>query len=1344
MRTGAIFARGSCRALKWMALFGVVFALGVGSAAAQNELSLSSTAEGSTPEATVTLGTAIAETGTPIQFTLSVVEYDGDVPVLTGRSVGEASGIVSGTDGVAQGATTTVTVAAGEKTATLLGAMVFAPDDDAEDEYFTLRATGNDSPATVIDLNVIVDDSGTQEYTLTLPDEADGAITEGADAQMLTLTAKPARSVDIAVQMAVNPNDPMKYTLGGVMNTPTDPTNAAPTDDFGTEGDNNPVTATIQALDDGDRLPNKITVTAYTGTLAAREVIKSLEIDVKDANPLPMVTAMVVDGEDGMALDPQPTSIDEGETVMVKLTVVDEDGDETNAVEDLSVRLMQTGTATAADYRLGMNPIEISEGAMSSAMFELEARPDQELDADEMLVFDAVVSGDSEIGPGTATSTGVLSLEINDETGAQVWILDGAEDEIDDKMGEADGTDGKLNPGEDFTLMVSDLFGVATGYDIRLSVGVTGSAVTHEATGGSVTIKPQETTTSPNTSTVTLTATAVPQSSSFVPNQISPSIAEIMFDVTVEAVPAAAPDAPANVEVAAERRGELVVSWDESVTNGSTITHYQVQYWMDEEDPRRRRVEEGTTTTLTGLGDDMEYNVRVRASSSDNGDSPWSDVTTGTTLPAPVTRAKRGQITEFELVGAGEKKTIGGIERLFVDEGEQDLKLSVAVQWTHEEIEQIGYDTEQYVYVVIRENRAAGPPSGAGNWLSWIDYEGDVHFPQYATDSGGYGRLGGRVMVKTPKLSAIPVNERGSPNRVKKSAPGTLPVLVLHDNHEAENDAFYIEAWDWQYGDVDLRSRGGVNAITPEVVIDDDEEQKVTVKGPTTVYESAGTAEFTLGASPQRVELPLDVVLEMLDLEGVTVSAAQISVSDGSVQIDTGASAPKVTVHLPASDGNRVDDDYQMQASVNLYSLTSGGFDTIKTKSAPIKVVDVHKLPWLTVSPASGAVAEGGEIELTLKVNRNPANTIATDPEKRQYTSEALTIAVTSGGSASSSDFTMTPSSISVEEYTSAVHRAANPKWEQSVKVKVTATEDEDIDAEMLTLGFVVNGTEDGDHGPRPTVDDGARPEDYDGAMAEATLTIQDATDTLVSVRDNAYDSIKGALGDPPMLTTGMSAELMGVNLFDYDSAAVSVAYGTSVEGAAVTASASGGTVTIMGAMAGEAKVTITATATPTASSLVVNQTKANVAQMTFPVMVEDEDLVFMVAGPDDANLAEGGMGGMVTVSTNRPVTENTEVMLMRDGSSSASEDDYTLEPPLVTIMAGQKTGSTMVMAAEDGMAEDMEMLRLFLVVDGMQMTDKSVSFYIWDATVPALPVIAQLLLAAFLAIGGYRSYRRR
>ena len=39
---------------------------------------------------------------------------------------------------------------------------------------------------------------------------------------------------------------------------------------------------------------------------------------------------------------------------------------------------------------------------------------------------------------------------------------------------------------------------------------------------------------------------------------------------------------------------------------------------------------------------------------------------------------------------------------------------------------------------------------------------------------------------------------------------------------------------------------------------------------------------------------------------------------------------------------------------------------------------------------------------------------------------------------------------------------------------------------------------------------------------------------------------------------------------------------------------------------------------------------------------------------------------------------------------------------------------------------------------------NQRLSFNIWDAAVPALPVIAQLLLAAFLALGGYRRYRRR
>ncbi len=60
----------------------------------------------------------------------------------------------------------------------------------------------------------------------------------------------------------------------------------------------------------------------------------------------------------------------------------------------------------------------------------------------------------------------------------------------------------------------------------------------------------------------------------------------------------------------------------------------------------------------------------------------------------------------------------------------------------------------------------------------------------------------------------------------------------------------------------------------------------------------------------------------------------------------------------------------------------------------------------------------------------------------------------------------------------------------------------------------------------------------------------------------------------------------------------------------------------------------------------------------------------------------------------------------------------------------------------DDSGAHMNEVLVLFAVADNTQ--SNSLEFNLWDAAVPALPVIAQLLLAAFLAIGGYRRYLRR
>ena len=116
----------------------------------------------------------------------------------------------------------------------------------------------------------------------------------------------------------------------------------------------------------------------------------------------------------------------------------------------------------------------------------------------------------------------------------------------------------------------------------------------------------------------------------------------------------------------------------------------------------------------------------------------------------------------------------------------------------------------------------------------------------------------------------------------------------------------------------------------------------------------------------------------------------------------------------------------------------------------------------------------------------------------------------------------------------------------------------------------------------------------------------------------------------------------------------------------------------------------------------------------------------------------------MVKVMANRAVTAKVEVKLMRERSmSDADEMDYEVVPEMITIDAGQMEGSAMVMAKADDMDEGMEELVLYAMAGDMAVEGHA-KFNIWDAAVPALPAVAQFLLTAFLAVGGYRRFRRR
>ena len=750
----------------------------------------------------------------------------------------------------------------------------------------------------------------------------------------------------------------------------------------------------------------------------------------------------------------------------------------------------------------------------------------------------------------------------------------------------------------------------------------------------------------------------------------------------------------------------------------------------------------GDTRVLSGTPTaNGEYNMSytaVDAGTPGSADTATQTFTITVSAAPTTTTGAMGQITEFKLVGDVEDKTIAGAKRHHVPEGSQGVDLSVTVQWDNSEVATIGYNVAQTIDVMIMEGRGT---RALPNWLSWIDTDGqDVHFPRTAG-------MTGTVTVRTPRESSVPVSQRGSA-RHHSSATGTLDLLILHDDHEAENDAFYIEATG---GDVNLNVTASVDRTTLDVVIEDDEDQKVVIRnasrttGPTSVYEPAGSSTidssptFTVSASPARNDLPLEVRLDMVDLNDQTVSAAQISLSTASLTLNDGTTGNSgtVDVNLPDSDGNRMDDDYKLNASVNVYTVASGGYRTIPVAEHAITVIDRHKLPTLAVSPATATVAEGGMVELTLTINRNPSNTTVSSTEQLQYTQEEVTVmlAMGAGSTATAADYSMMPASVTFPARTRG-------SYTTSMMLEVEAmTDDELDDMEILVLDASVTGG---------VAANGAA---ADMHMGVSTLTIEEGTTKLVypktdeEIQEVIYAAKEAGMGADMMFNPGEMIEIESAGALFNAAEGITLSYSAMSDNDDVaTVAVSGGMVTVTaGDMPGVmAHITITAHASMPAGAKGLPQTDPREASVIFPVEVGLAALSIMLSGPDDMNLAEGGMGGMVTATANRMVTADTKVTLMRDRSKSSADDmDFEADP--ITILAGQMSGSTMVMAVEDDMMEDMEELVLYGMTEGMEgEVTGEVMFYLWDAAVPALPIIAQLLLAALMTIGGYRRYRRR
>ena len=399
-------------------------------------------------------------------------------------------------------------------------------DLDAEDDNFTLQFSmtaggltvgeAGDSDAIELDGDqpegLSIEDDETQSYDLTTDDddakEGDGTI-------MVTVTANPAHD-DGSANLTAQLDAPR--TIASISET------TVPTLNEGNRSED--ITITL-AGNDKNRVEDTITVSVYSGTAGNATLVDSLSIDIGDNNALPAVAMMVVD-EDGDALDPQPTSVAEGETTMVAVMVVDKDGDVIEAAEKLTVALMPTGTADSADYIL-TGSSDIAMGAEASGVIEIEVRSDEDVGM-ESLMFNAVVSGDPANGPGTRTSEGVLSLYLEDETAKK----------ITPKASEADyaalmaaiaagGGDDGVNPGDTVTIMTGDLFDLEPGYTASYGVSVEGDSASASASGEEVTINALMA----GEAKITVTGTARMASSSLIPTQTVSNVAELTFPVMV-------------------------------------------------------------------------------------------------------------------------------------------------------------------------------------------------------------------------------------------------------------------------------------------------------------------------------------------------------------------------------------------------------------------------------------------------------------------------------------------------------------------------------------------------------------------------------------------------------------------------------------------------------------------------------------------------------------------------------------------------------------------------------------------------------------------------------------------
>ena len=608
-------------------------------------------------------------------------------------------------------------------------------------------------------------------------------------------------------------------------------------------------------------------------------------------------------------------------------------------------------------------------------------------------------------------------------------------------------------------------------------------------------------------------------------------------------------------------------------------------------------------------------------------------------------------------------------------------------------------------------------PTGAGGTGSTDGEAGDIASQGGATNFGAID------------LTVAANDAAGATDRAF-SGSGTISGRTIHDD-DAENERFTLSFTVDSAGGIEVDGAAialPTSGVPNQLIIDDDEEQTYELAlasgqtGANAPNEGGAAINVNLTAKPPLIQNTTEFQIHLADAAPTLATLGTFA--DAAARTVTAAN-PTVAIQVTpgSNDGNRVSDEVTVEA----YSGVAGSSNL--QASLDITITDDHVLPMvkamvvddkgMALDPQPEYVEEGKSVMIAaMSVDKDG---------KAMAAGENLKVMLEPTGTADARDYRLSSSTLEI-----------GSGKNMSSAVELMAVTDEDVGMETLMFDATVSGEK-------------ANGEETAMSMGVLMLDIMDATEKMIAPKpeDEAYPKITAAMeagAGEEGLNPGEMFEVMTSDLFTVTDG-YTASYSASVEGDAISVSVSGEKVMVMAERAGMAKLTVTGTARM-ASSFMPDQTTSNVASIMFEVEVVLKDLVIMLHGPDDMNLVEG-MSYEVKAMANRPVEKDTMVELVQTDGTAAPAD-YEVES--IMIMAGEEMGMTMLMVADDGMMESHDNMAEMLTLEGRYADDMDgvtkktdpVMFYLWDAAVPALPIIAQLLLAAFLAIGGYRRYLRR